>query len=448
MRGLTARSRNAHHSENSTSDDIARSRQSSLMQPVMKGPLLSALYPADWLESTHSTHSVDALGRLFPLSPVPAADLSPSVELPTPSFYPFTPDGFDGEVTPREHQAANVLSEPAPPPSDAVFLSSPSSASSHAPSSVSDTPSPDEQHPSSCPPAPSIHEVHRRANTQRRQREGEAVRLLDELSDPLADFHCVASAFATPLARPKRRRRSGRDKLSVLHASAVRIQQLELMLSAAQGHTRAAEATAQRVSCELDSALQRERDGLQWMDSARSLQSSSLLDDRISYLLVDWRTGQALHANTSFYAVTGFTPTGVLQRIMASPGDATQPISEVPLVCRRRSNERGCGQVYPRLQLSTTDERDDDEQCEWTPRRNCRQFPSSLLAIRDVWLGQKESCCVPLRTQCMFKTYEIPAHVWVADKEYEYEADGRRWQRPVTFVIAAPVDQHCEVEDE
>ena len=93
-------------------------------------------------------------------------------------------------------------------------------------------------------------------------------------------------------ARQKRKRR----KLTVLEASAARIERLERLLNADELANGMAEAQVAAMSAEITGIIQRERPGMQWLDSSRALHGSSLLDLRFGYTLLDVATGRLLDA--------------------------------------------------------------------------------------------------------------------------------------------------------
>ena len=371
----------------------------------------SALWPVSSLPPTPCANSVDDSATTLPLSPAAQACVA-------------------------WHSMQDVCS----PLSDGTSSSSPTHSSTALPPSSSASASesvPPLEQQSRAPNKPSLPQpalLHRQANTARRHKENVALRRLDELNKRSEHFNYRA---APPTLAVEQKRS---DKLSVLEASAERIQQLEWLLSASEEVNRASEAAMRRVSNELSSVLRHERRGLQWLDSARALHSSTLLDDRFSYLLMERRTGKALHANSAFYAVTGFTPSGVLQRIFSqSPMcPAPAPVNEVPLVRRKRHSAEPSRRV----------EQLDEEHWEWVPRPRTLQYPSTIQAVSDVMMGERPSCYVPIRTRCMDATYEMLAHVWAVDSEWMEEPDGRRWQQASTFIVAAAVDQYSLVQDE
>ena len=416
--------------------------QSFLQEDVFGSPKSPASVPsAGWLSADYSNpagsvgDSAGAYWRRSPLSPLPAAtaDSSQGDGFLEPSPHSLPQEETAVARVPEQNPSPAHLAANATPPSARPSSSPAESSSSSSTDAFAGLTSPDEPPPhSSSRHAVPVLELHRRANAQRRQRESEALRRLEELSEDQAYDPLASSSSST---RHKRQKRSSRNKLSVLQASAERIQQLERMLFVAEQQKRAADAATRRVNTELSAVLQNERHGLQWLDSTRSLHSSTLLDDRFSLLLVEWRTGKALHANSRFYAVTGFTPSGILQRSFAPPpGCRLAPQDcEPPLVRQRKRSVRTI---------------DAAEQWEWVPRPKVSQYPSSLLEIKSVMLGERASCYVPTRSRCLDATYEVQTHVWMVDSEFAQEEDGRKWRRPLTYMLATTVDEYRRLDED
>lgn len=187
----------------------------------------------------------------------------------------------------------------------------------------------------------------------------------------------------------------------------------------------------------------RERQVKRWLGASRSLSGAGLLNERFAYLLMDCRSGRLLDANGLFFDVTGFTPCGVLQRVLdpvlASLNAVATPLSDIPLIkeeCCDGVNEGGDCSVSRR-------------QARWKPLRPLRQYPATVSLMEQLLTGHCDSGAAMFR--CRWADgcgYEMQSNVWVVDAEWVVEADGRRWRRPLTFVAAAPVDGYCLVDEQ
>ena len=267
---------------------------------------------------------------------------------------------------------------------------------------------------------------HRRVDLQRRQREKVALLRLDELLAGGATDESLAADGGSAEVSGKAKRRKRRQKLSVLDASAARIQRLERQLRMAKQDNR-------MLSEEISTMAARERLCVQWMDASKSLHSGGLIHDRLVRTLIDCGSGRLLHANGAFFDFTGFTPGGALQRVMnridprTSTGERQQlPDSEYPLVRARRSRTNDDGQSG------------EAESTEWTPQQACKQYPRSVRLMQELMSGQRDDFKAPFRCRwadgCV---YEFNGNFWVADWEWVREADGSRSRRPVRFCISA-----------
>ena len=279
---------------------------------------------------------------------------------------------------------------------------------------------------------------HRRVDLQRRQRERVALRRLDELlaseGDGVDEPPSADGDSAGASGKGNKRRR--RQKLCVLDASAARIQRLERQLSMARQDVRL-------LTQEVNNMTAREQLCVQWMDASRALHGGVLLHDRMVNFLLDCRSGRLLDASSSFFDFTGFTPGGVLQRVLnrldatSSTGASWQiPECEYPLVRARR-----CG-------MSGAEQPDEDEPTEWVAMPSCRQYPHTLRLIDEFHSGKRDNFRAQVRVRwASGDMYEVQLTSWVADWEYVEEADGRRWQRPVTCVSAYSMDNHVYVDE-
>ena len=280
---------------------------------------------------------------------------------------------------------------------------------------------------------------HRRVDLQRRQKERVALRRLDELlAEEGADDQSTA---VTDLAEAsdKSKKHKRRQRLSVLDASAARIQRLEQELRAARQDIR-------KLSEEVGSVAARERLCVQWMDASRALHGGGLLHDRLVTTLINCRTGRLLDASSSFFDFTGFTPGGVLQRVLnrvdstSTTGEDRQlPDSEYPLVqAKRKANGIGAD--------------DKSESIEWVPQRAVKQYPHSLGLLQELLTGQRSSVRASFRCRhadgFVYEPQEMACWVVDVDAEWVQEADGRRWRRPLTFATAYFMDNCVQVEEE
>ena len=285
-------------------------------------------------------------------------------------------------------------------------------------------------------------EQHRSAEAQRRRREKVLLRRLEELSaaeGERGDEQQLTGAASTSASTVKQKRQKRkRNKLSVLEASALRIERLERLLNAAELANRMSEAHVQMMSDEISSLVQRERQSMQWLAS-RALRGSAMLDERFAYTLMCCRTGRLLDANSNFFTITGFTPSNILQRvldpILATPGTPATPLSDIPLV-------RG-----KRLLSSPSGVSGQEEQ--WVPLRPPRQYPGSVRLLQELLTGKRDTYSAPFRSRwadgCVYETHPT---VWLGDVEWVEEANGDRWRRPLTFVCVAQIEDFCRVDEE
>ena len=146
----------------------------------------------------------------------------------------------------------------------------------------------------------------------------------------------------------------------------------------------------------------RERQGMQWLDASHSLHGAGLLDDRLAVTLMDCRTGRLLDANGGFFTLTGFTPGGVLQRILdpilASLEDdqlgfdSSTPTSELPLVQDKKSSDEG-------------------GLLRWVPLRPCRQYPRTMQLLGEIVSAQRDDCYAPFRCRFVDGTQNNSTHI-------------------------------------
>ena len=287
------------------------------------------------------------------------------------------------------------------------------------------------------PPSPTTIE-HRRSDACRRQRERTAIDRLDELLSAGAEAEqspTDSSDAATDATFARRKRkRDKRDKLSVLEGCAARIERLVQLLSEA-------ERSNETLSAEISGLFARERQSAQWLDASRALDSAGLLSDRFVSVQLEAHTGRLLYANAGFFTVTGFTPGGVLQRVMSCI-DSSSPSGvgphqaglDHPLVRappgRANSGKRG----------------GDSESSKWVTKPVCKQYPRTTALFGELFAGER----VAFRAwpRCYFadgKEYEIECDFWTVEAEWVEGADGRRWRRPVTYAGMASVDDIVEV---
>ena len=237
------------------------------------------------------------------------------------------------------------------------------------------------------PPSPTTLE-HRRTDAERRQREKSAVRRLDELSAEAKEStqHQQQPSAADSLTAPTARQKRKRDKLSVLEASAARIERLEQLLVKE-------EQSNQVLSAEISNLVARERLSMQWQDASKSLDCAGLLSDRFLNTLFCARSGRLLHANARFFTESGFTPGGVLHRVVnrldpSSPTGhkARLADSEYPLV--RARGRRGSGELT-----------------EWVTKQMCKQFPATIQLFDDLFSGRRSTINVAIR--CLWASRQL-----------------------------------------
>ena len=336
-----------------------------------------------------------------------------------------------------------VAAEPVSPPTLAVLSPSPSPSSTFAALSPSAFASAEQEAVTkplaalSARPVMRPAEQHRDADVRRRRRENAIVRRLDQL--------CGAAAARgveggdEPRAPPRRtrdRQKRKRNKLTVLEASAAHIERLEELLNASELANRMSEAQVRLLNDEIGAMVARERQSLQRRHAADVLHGAGMLQFRFACTMVDCSSGRLLDANSAFYTLTGFTPSGVLQRVL-HPTSSTPP-SDLPLVRAKRHSHASRDSRLGQWQQSQ----------QWVAREECRQYPGTIRLMCELKAAQRDSFCGPFRCRNIHGVaYEIQGHFWVAEVEWVCEEDGRRWKRPLSFMAAASIDDCCIVED-
>ena len=407
---------------------------------LQAGPFASPLSPptAVWLNRD------DSFATHWPLSALPPLDSQLARDYTSSSPVASSPAAAVAADSSSSH-GLQLTAAGSPMPFDCQYAVMPSPPSltatpSFCAAAVPLTPTEEQQQQlrASLDPGPIIVK-HRSADAQRRRRERLAVRRLEELVGAAGGAESEQRPSTASAARQKRKQ----HKLSVLQACAARIERLEQQLSLSELSNRLSESRLQRMSDEINDVLQRERLGLQWLDANRSLRGAALLDDRIAVTLLECRTGRLLNANSAFFSLTGFTPGGVLQRILdpvmgsfddqqtqqSSSSSSSTATAELPLVKARR--------------------RSMDGPIRWVPLQPCRQYPRTMAMLQALLTAQRDSCRAPFRCRWLDgHAYEIKAHFWPSDTEWVEEADGSSWQRPLSIMVAASVDECCRVDEE
>ena len=380
----------------------------------------------------------------YPLSPLVAAwlehaDLStswalsplPDSAFSSPSGCP-SPSASSAAVSDVSTAAAEPSSsKPHAAPASSLWISSASSAV-HAKVERPVAP------PVSCT-LPATVEQHRRADAQRRHRERAVLRRLEELSGGGEGGQSTAGGGST--ARQKRKRHE-RQKLAVLEASALHIERLERLLNASELANRMTEAQVHVLGDEIHGMIARERAGMQWLDGSSSLRRAGMLGNRFGSTLIDCRSGRLLDANSAFFAMTGFTPSGVLQR----------KLDNMPLPADEQSADSSDTPAHDRpLVKAKRDHRTDrSSTTHWIPLQPCRQYPRTITLLNELLSAQRDSFRAPFRCRWLDgHAYEIHGMFWVVDVEYEQQPDGSKSRpRPLTFGCAASIDDYCGVEEE
>ena len=284
-------------------------------------------------------------------------------------------------------------------------------------------------------------ERHRRTDTRRRVKEIAAVKRLEQLCTG-GQGEIVTGAALTTQRRKRKRTSSRQYKLSTLQASAAHIERLERLLGEAQQANRVSESRVRLLSEEVGSLLERERRGLQWQDASRALRSAGLLCDRFATNLFCCRSGRLLDASSSFFTMTGFTPGGILSRVLTPLFEQSRdPHNEFayPLVRARRGGAcdggASCGA---------------SESTEWEPLRPVQQFPHTLRLLNEFFNGQRTTFRASFRGRFADGySYELlQKSFWIVDSEWAVNADGSRWRRPLTFATASALDEYLRVDEE
>ena len=181
--------------------------------------------------------------------------------------------------------------------------------------------------------------------------------------------------------------------------------------------------------------VQLERQMMQWLEALRPIRGTSLLDGHFAYTLMDCQSGRRLDANNAFFSVSGFSPGGVLQRVLdpvLALSDSATPLSNAPLVRKRL--------------CSTTDMR---QQIQWVPLRPLRQYPATVRLVRELLTARVDDVLVTFRSRFVNgQAYEFQAHVWVADAEWVEQEDGSKCRRPLTYATAVSVGCLCRIDEE
>ena len=393
-----------------------------LMPAELQSPPLPALLERDSDSSA-----------FWRLSPVPQSDSA--IPRHYSSAFSLSSDAFDTSLA--DIGCRQTVTSPLPLPGFSTTSSSspPPNVATTAFTSPSRT---------SAFPAP-VDLQHRITDAHRRRKEKAALRRLEELcaADSRAEVAGEQLATsATTTASLRQRRQKRKRKLSVLEASAARIERLERLLAESRTVNRMSELHMRLMSEEIGTMVSRERQSLLWMDGSRSLRGSSLLDARFAFTLMQCRTGRLLDANQRFFSLTGYTPGGVMQRILdpvlatlsdgAVIDDSFTPPKDIVLVRAKRP-----------LDVSSV-----RAQTAWIPLQPCRQYPRTIQVLQDLFTGGCDSCRGTFR--CRFAdggAYEIKAHFWSGEVEWVQEEDGRRWRRPVSLMVAASLDE-CRAVDE
>lgn len=356
--------------------------------------------------------------------PLPPLALSPA-STPIPLSTTNTPTAVPDDYVVASQSALSTLTSP---------------SSSASPTSSSSSPSTAESSQSKW--TESQLAMHRRVDAKRREKQRVALLRLEALCtvpEPIeeTDSKQQSSDAAGASSDKSRQNRRKRHKLTVLEASAARIERLERLLQSAEINNRRSEAHIRALSTEVGVLVTRERHRAQWIDSARTLHTSRM-DDRYAFTLIHCRTGRLLEANTAFFTHTGFTPSGVLQRHLHEFGDNSNGY-DFPLMRDKRRQKRVCAGEGAAVAV------------QWVPLRPYPQYPSTLQLMGELMTGQRDYLIAPLR--CRWADgcgYEVKAHMWIVDKGEEWvcEADGRRWQRPLTLAVASPSDGVISLDDE
>ena len=290
----------------------------------------------------------------------------------------------------------------------------------------------------------SVSEQHRRGDKQRRRKEQAALRRLEELC---GSEQLVSAAGSSSHSRVGRHQRKKSHKLSVLQKSAVRIERLERLLTAAELSARVSDAQLRVMSEEINSVVLRERQLMQWMDASRTLNGMSLLGESVVVTLLEVPTGRLLNANQAFFSLTGFTPGGSLSRQITKLPVALDKDIPRPLVkCARFSST---GSSSSSSSSSSGSDSSPDELWQWVPLRSCQQYPRTVQLLQDLMMGERESFSAPYRCRWADDNcYEIQANFWLADVEVVEEADGRKRRRPLSLLVTAPSDTTFRVDGE
>ena len=374
------------------------SQSLSTMQSLQQHAELSASAFSPQSEPFHFPLSPSSPGWLhddshscWPLSsPLISADTSPACN----SSSPLPPSATDLLATVAAESAAPVAVaglSPSPPPSSSVT----------AGGGVTE------------PRPPGIVRVlskpHRDTDTRRRRKENAMVRRLDQLCQSGAAAATYQDggdeSRAAPIA-PSHRRRQQRErkraKLSVLEACAGRIERLEELLHASELANSTSEAQVRLLNDEIGAMVARERLNMQKLHAADVLHGAGMLHIRFACTLVECRTGRLVDANSAFYTMTGFSPCGVLQRVL-HPTSSTPP-NDLPLVRAKR--------------ISNSDGRSDARgQQQWVPRETCRQFPGTARLLEEMKSGQRDSFRGPYRCR------------WLDGQSHPYPSQRRTAQR-------------------
>ena len=224
-------------------------------------------------------------------------------------------------------------------------------------------------------------------DAERRRKERAALDELDVLSSEDGGHELPQVEAASVVCATRQRYK--RNRLAVLQATAQRIQQLEQLLNSAELAKHMAEAQARALSMEVGSKAVRARQRVQWLGSARTLDGAGLLSDHMARTLFDARSGQLLDASSSFFAMTGFTPGGLLQH------DCPVPAADAS---KRPVTDSDDLLDSAQASVSSSDGRRGAVGSEqWTMSKPVKQYPRTTALIKRMMAGQLDSFQAPMR---------------------------------------------------
>ena len=309
---------------------------------------------------------------------------------------------------------------------------------------------------------------HRQLDADRRQKEGEALRRLEELTGQ-GEIRQLTDARQVRKAKKRTVEAKRREKLSVLQSSIAHIERLQAMVArlteagdvkerrmqelthhlrtvavqyaqlerAQSDSITASTLSASTPACTALSMLS--SPAAEYLDSQHALYSSIFISSGLMMMLLDLDTAVIIDANSRFIDQTGFTRDGVIgKRLNGKGGQDQQSQAQAAQYDIVKVRDRSAVRVVKgRGGEDEEEDEEDDEDLPWIEAPLVHQYPSSMGCLMDVREGRRESFRAPWR--CIMadgRLVEVESMCVVAKRRWTVEADGRAWERPVSLLVA------------